>query len=45
MIWFTDNTSARMLGRYLVALLVAALMAIDLVTRYWRKPVDPGGRP
>lgn len=44
-IWSTDNTSARMQGRYLVAFLAAALMAVDLISRYWRKAVDPGGRP
>jgi hypothetical protein len=44
-IWFTDNTSARMEGRYLVAFLVAALMAVDSVTRYWRKAVSPSDRP
>jgi hypothetical protein len=44
-IWFTDNTSARMQGRYLVAFLVAALMATDSVIRHWRHRVDLGGRP
>lgn len=43
-IWFTDNTSARMQGRYFVALLVAVLMAVDSITRYWRKPVGPEAR-
>jgi hypothetical protein len=32
-IFATDNTSARMPGRYIVALLVAALIVVDSVTR------------
>ena len=36
-IWFTDNTSARMVGRYLVALLVAALIAVDWAMRHRRQ--------
>ena len=36
-IWFTDNTSARMVGRYLVALLVAARIAFDWSIRHRRQ--------
>lgn len=36
-VWFTDNTSARMIGRYLVGLLVAALIAVDWAIRHRRQ--------
>ena len=36
-IWFTDNTSARMPGRYLVALIVAILMVVDSIKRHYRR--------
>ena len=36
-IWFTDNTSAQMIGRYLVALLVAALIGVDWTIRHRRQ--------
>jgi hypothetical protein len=36
-VWFTDNTSARMIGRYLVGLLVGALIAVDWAIRHGRQ--------
>ena len=33
-IWMTDNPSARMPGRYVVAVLVAALIAVDWRSRF-----------
>jgi hypothetical protein len=36
-IFATDNTSARMPGRYFVALLVAMLIVADAVSRRWRR--------
>ena len=39
-IFATDNTSARMPGRYIVGLLVATLIVVDSVTRRWRRGVE-----
>ena len=36
-IWFTDNPSARMIGRYLVGLLVVVLIAVDWAIRHRRQ--------
>lgn len=39
-VFATDNTSARMPGRYIVALLVATLIVVDSVARRWRRGVE-----